>query len=126
MTNTITGAALGHSRTTPHCRRHSNTVARALRGLGRVVGVAPPSEKDFVKRVIGVAGDRVKCCDASGHVTVNGVALKETYVMPGDVASDQAFEAGALPHFERLEAIVASYDAFHAAKIEHARASAAA
>jgi hypothetical protein len=29
MANTITGAALGHSRTTPHCRRHSNTVARA-------------------------------------------------------------------------------------------------
>jgi signal peptidase I len=51
-----------------------------------VVFVAPqtwrtdPNEKDFIKRVIGVAGDQLICCDARGRVTVNGRALDEPYV----------------------------------------------
>ncbi|WBB81941.1 signal peptidase I [Micromonospora sp. WMMD882] len=49
--------------------------------LGDLVGVSRPGEKDFIKRVIGVAGDRVACCDAQGRVTVNGVALDESYVL---------------------------------------------
>lgn len=49
--------------------------------LGDLVGVSRPGEKDFIKRVIGVPGDRVACCDEQGRVTVNGVALDETYVL---------------------------------------------
>jgi signal peptidase I len=47
-----------------------------------VVFVAPdswrsvPSDKDFIKRVIGVAGDHVVCCD-NGRITVNDVPLNE-------------------------------------------------
>ena len=33
------------------------------RTLGDLVGVSRPGEKDFIKRVIGVPGDRVSCCD---------------------------------------------------------------
>jgi signal peptidase I len=51
------------------------------RTVGDLVGISRPGEKDFIKRVIGVPGDRVKCCDAQGRVTVNGVALNETYVL---------------------------------------------
>jgi len=40
-----------------------------------------------VRRVIGLPGDRVACCDARGRITVNGKALDETYVYPGDVPS---------------------------------------
>src|SRR5579875_754292 len=36
-----------------------------------------PSETDYIKRVIGLPGDRVACCDAQGRVTVNGVPLSE-------------------------------------------------
>ena len=36
-----------------------------------------PSGGHLVKRVIGVAGDTIKCCDAKGRVMVNGVALDE-------------------------------------------------
>jgi signal peptidase I len=36
-----------------------------------------PSGGHLVKRVIGVAGDTIKCCDAKGRVLVNGVALDE-------------------------------------------------
>jgi signal peptidase I len=37
------------------------------------------ADKDFIKRVIGVGGDHVVCCDA-GRITVNGVALDEPYI----------------------------------------------
>ncbi len=43
-----------------------------------------PDEKVFVKRVIGVGGDHVVCCDTEGRITVNGKPLNETYV-DGDV-----------------------------------------
>ena len=38
------------------------------------IGLLPSdNEKDLIKRVVGVGGDTVKCCDAQGRVTVNGV-----------------------------------------------------
>jgi signal peptidase I len=45
----------------------------------------------FVKRVIGLPGDHVACCDARGQVTVNGKALNETYLYPGDRPSVARF-----------------------------------
>jgi signal peptidase I len=46
------------------------------------VGVLPSdSGKDLVKRVIGVGGDRVACCDAEGRIVVNGVPLDEDYII---------------------------------------------
>jgi signal peptidase I len=47
--------------------------------LGDLVGVSRPGEKDFIKRVIGLPGDRVECC-TEGRVTVNGVAIDEPYI----------------------------------------------
>lgn len=42
------------------------------------VGLAPDeSTNHLIKRVVGVAGDHVRCCDAQGRVTVNGVPLNE-------------------------------------------------
>jgi signal peptidase I len=46
------------------------------RTVGDLVGVSRPGEKDFIKRVIGLPGDRVSCCD-QGRVVVNGVPLEE-------------------------------------------------
>ena len=45
----------------------------------------------FVKRVIGLPGDHVACCDSRGRVTVNGKALDETYLYPGDPPSRSTF-----------------------------------
>ncbi|GAB2918706.1 hypothetical protein GCM10027280_02160 [Micromonospora polyrhachis] len=53
---------------------------RLGRTLGDLVGFGRPGEKDFIKRVIGVPGDRVACCDELGRVTVNDVPLDETYI----------------------------------------------
>ena len=42
----------------------------------------------YIKRVIGLPGDRVACCDVKGRVTVNGVALNESqYLYPGEQPS---------------------------------------
>jgi Signal peptidase, peptidase S26 len=45
----------------------------------------------FVKRVIGLPGDHVACCDARGRITVNGKPLDETYVYPGNRPSVSRF-----------------------------------
>jgi len=71
----------------------SGPIAQTFTWLGRTFGFAPPDERDFVKRVIGVGGDRVTCCDARGRITVNGVALDEaSYLYPGDVPSTTPFD----------------------------------
>lgn len=61
--------------------------------LGEIVGLAPPRDTDFIKRVIGVGGDRVVCCDADGRITVNGVALdEEAYLYRNNPPSKQPFD----------------------------------
>ncbi|WP_416979447.1 signal peptidase I [Streptomyces sp. T028] len=58
------------------------------------IGLLPSdNEKDLIKRVVGVGGDRVQCCDTEGRVTVNGVPLEEgSYLYPGNNPSDAAFD----------------------------------
>lgn len=57
------------------------------------IGLLPSAdEQDLIKRVIGVGGDTVKCCDARGRVTVNGTPLDEPYVSPGNAPSEIRFE----------------------------------
>jgi signal peptidase I len=61
--------------------------------FGRTFGFAPPSERDFVKRVVGVAGDHVVCCDSANRVTVNGAPLDEAaYLYPGNSPSEDRFD----------------------------------
>ncbi|MCD0484965.1 signal peptidase I [Streptacidiphilus sp. ASG 303] len=65
----------------------------ALRQLGSYLGLTSPSETDYVKRVVGVGGDRVVCCDRQGRITVDGVPLDESgYLFPGDTASSVPFD----------------------------------
>jgi signal peptidase I len=69
----------------------SNPVVRFLDDAKDLVGIAGPGT-DYVKRVIGVPGDHVVCCNAQGQVTVNGVALNEkSYIYPGAVPSQIRF-----------------------------------
>jgi signal peptidase I len=56
-------------------------------------GSAAPERGDVVKRVIGVGGDTVACCDRRGRVTVNGTALEErSYLAAGERPSERTFE----------------------------------
>jgi signal peptidase I len=64
---------------------------RLAASAGTYLGVSP-SERDYVKRVVGLPGDRVVCCADGGALTVNGTAVDEPYVMPGDAPSDVPFD----------------------------------
>ncbi len=75
-------------------------------GLARI-GLYPTGGH-LVKRVVGVAGDVIECCDDEGHLMVNGVAVDETGFiahqtlcagpMPGGGACD--WTAGPVPEGE--------------------------
>ena len=69
-----------------------NPISGALTWVGQSLGLIQPDSSDFIKRVIGVAGDRVVCCDVEGRITVNGVALDESYLYPDDVPSYDQFD----------------------------------
>ncbi|GAA2107586.1 hypothetical protein GCM10009759_46840 [Kitasatospora saccharophila] len=65
-------------------------------GLKRLLvgaGLAPAGDTVYVKRVIGVGGDRITCCGTDGRLQVNGVALDEgAYLFPGDAPSAAPFD----------------------------------
>ncbi|MFF5448372.1 signal peptidase I [Streptomyces sp. NPDC012888] len=66
---------------------------KQLKQVLTFIGLLPSSdEQDLIKRVIGVGGDTVKCCDAKGRVSVNGYAMNEPYVMRGNAPSEIRFE----------------------------------
>lgn len=69
-----------------------NPAEAFLTELGRTVGLVPPPDTVFVKRLIGVGGDRVQCCNEAGKLMVNGVPIDEPYIYPGDVPSEQPFD----------------------------------
>jgi signal peptidase I len=57
---------------------------RLWNAISGLFGTAP-GVHDYIKRVIGVPGDHVACCDAQHRITVNGVPLNEkSYLYPGD------------------------------------------
>ncbi|WP_239167598.1 signal peptidase I [Catellatospora coxensis] len=59
------------------------------RTVGDLVGISQPGEKDFIKRVIGLPGDRVSCCDVDGRIYVNGVPIDEPYVIRNSPRGDK-------------------------------------
>ena len=74
----------------------TNPIAKALRTVSGAVGLGAPNEKDYIKRVIGVAGDRVMCCDTNGQVVVtpkggNPTSLTEPYIYENDATSNRYF-----------------------------------
>jgi signal peptidase I len=55
-----------------------------------------PDGEDFIKRVIGVGGDRVECCDDQKRLRINGHPLDEPYLFTeggiSDPAADEPFD----------------------------------
>jgi len=58
----------------------SNPVARFFSSLGQAIGLVPPSDRDFIKRVVGVPGDEIAC---DGHLLRNDKPVDEPYLDPG-------------------------------------------
>jgi signal peptidase I len=89
--------ASGTPSSDPVVRLYDVTLNPLFHAIAGLFGTAP-GQTDFVKRVIGVPGDRVACCNASGDVTVNGVALHEQpYLFPGNPPSLQRFSVTVPP-----------------------------
>ena len=69
----------------------TNFVVKFADGFASMFGFGHPGDI-LIKRVIGLPGDHVACCDAQDRVTVNGVPLNEkSYLYPGDVPSESRF-----------------------------------
>ena len=62
------------------------------------VGVLPDtSTNHLIKRVIGMPGDTVKCCDTNGRLTVNGQPLDEASYLYTDEETGQQVEPSDFP-----------------------------
>jgi len=70
---------------------NSNFAEKFVSGFASMFGFGHPGDI-LIKRVIGLPGDTVACCDAEGRVTVNGVPLNEqSYLYPGAAPSQDRF-----------------------------------
>jgi len=60
--------------------RSANPVLRALHDVGSTIGIVPPDENDYVKRVVATGGQTVGGCSPTGAVLVDGKPLTEPYL----------------------------------------------
>lgn len=71
----------------------SSGIRKVIKNSLVFVGVLPdPSKQYLIKRVLGVGGDKVRCCGKDGKIEVNGVSINEPYIYEGDKPSDSEFE----------------------------------
>lgn len=73
----------------------TGTLPKALAALGLY-----PTGGHLVKRVIGIEGDVIECCDEQGRLMINGVAIDESgYARPGSSTDTESGECyGPMPN----------------------------
>ena len=77
---------------TPAPPAQEGGLRHALRSGLTFIGLLPAdSSEHLIKRVVGLPGDTVKCCDVKGRLMVNGIAVDEPYLQPGVAPSEQKF-----------------------------------
>lgn len=78
----------------PSYEEPAHPVAEFFHNVGVFVGLVPADAGEhLIKRVIGVEGDVVECCDDEGRVLVNGVPLDEPYLAASAIPSEFDFTA---------------------------------
>jgi len=72
----------------PQTEPQQPPLVAALEWALSIVGLSAPDSNDhLIKRVVGLPGDHVTCCNALGQMSVNGVPLDEPYVkLPSGVS----------------------------------------
>jgi signal peptidase I len=84
----------------PSAVPETNWFLGSLDWLGSLVGLTASDSNDhLIKRVIGLPGDHVICCTATGNLTVNGIPLDEPYIKvgPQEPAAPQEFDVTVPP-----------------------------
>lgn len=65
----------------PRPEPQQNPLVAAVENVLAFVGLSAPDSNDhLIKRVIGLPGDTVVCCNDFGQLTVNGYPLQEPYI----------------------------------------------
>ncbi|TFC06740.1 signal peptidase I [Cryobacterium mannosilyticum] len=65
----------------PQAPVQQNPIVAGVDWVLSVVGLSAPDSNDhLIKRVIGLPGDHVVCCNALGQMSVNDIPLSEPYV----------------------------------------------
>jgi signal peptidase I len=76
----------------PTQRAPEGPIRDGIRSGLTFVGLLPAdSDEHLIKRLIGLPGDKVACCDAEGRLTVNGVSINEPYTYGDDLPSEIDF-----------------------------------
>ena len=69
-----------------------SALSNAINSTLTFIGLLPSDEGNhLIKRVIGLPGDHVVCCNMQKQLMVNGVPLSEPYIFPGDEPSQEPF-----------------------------------
>ena len=75
----------------PYTEETNKVIAKIREGLV-AVGVLPnPAKQYLVKRVIGIAGDKVVCCSKNKKLLINGKESVEPYIFKGNLPSESDF-----------------------------------
>ncbi|WP_405716859.1 signal peptidase I [Streptomyces sp. NBC_00046] len=84
---------------TPTVNSGDRVLAQRIEGSevrrGDVVVFTDPAWGDMpmVKRVVGIGGDKIACCEKGGRLTVNGKPIDEPYLRAKGLASAENFTA---------------------------------
>lgn len=70
-------------------------VQTLIEAVESLAGKGQPT--DYVKRVIGLPGDHVRCCAGDGRLEINGVAVTEPYLATGQRPSAVTFDVTVPP-----------------------------
>lgn len=80
----------------PEQQHEEGGILGAVDAFLTFVGLAPEDDHGYlIKRVVGLPGDTVECCNDFGQLVVNGVPIDEPYLrldQPGQPASSMAFD----------------------------------
>jgi len=67
--------------------------AQIAEWLLSVTGLSSPdNDQHLVKRVIGIGGDHIICCDLNNRITINGKEIVEPYIAKGSNPSNTEFD----------------------------------
>jgi signal peptidase I len=74
------GTGIWHQEEPDKIKKPTTLLGKFGHTFSDLIGLSQPNEKDFIKRIIGLPGDHVSCCDPQGRVIVNGQPIDEPYI----------------------------------------------